>query len=379
MSLIRTASGVVIRCFRCFEGVADYITGAAGPVFIGLAWVLTSVGGFVFFDVVASALSWPTTLLLLPIYILVPLNMYGQYYLVTHISPGFPVPRSQKDTRLFYPARGSFFTPERWGWERKGPMPIPAGPHLGMRVRRCRKCEGPKPERTHHCSVCNRCVLQMDHHCPWINACVGLHNQRHFVLFMVWLSFACWIVAVLGYPHFWTSVDMRHAWPAYTPRIAFTLIWVLSIAIGFAVPVLGGWHLYMVAKGETSIESHDNEYLARKAKEEGLIYLNPYDQGKRRNLEFFFNIGPEGYPPITLLFPLLVPPSTNGWVWPHRTFPSPAPRVGSLHAPEFATGLIDRNDRESGQGDGPGGRYVMGGGDELTDDEGGGGGWWEPE
>lgn len=24
------------------------------------------------------------------------------------------------------------------------------------------------------------------------------------------------------------------------------------------------------------------------------IYLNPYDQGKRRNLEFFFNVGPEG-------------------------------------------------------------------------------------
>ncbi len=65
----------------------------------------------------------------------------------------------------------------------------------------------------------------MDHHCPCecprpgeeeasltpgINACVGLHNQRHFVLFMAWISAACWIVAVLGYPHFWTSVDHRH-------------------------------------------------------------------------------------------------------------------------------------------------------------------------
>ncbi|XP_006527468.1 palmitoyltransferase ZDHHC16 isoform X3 [Mus musculus] len=29
----------------------------------------------------------------------------------------------------------------------------------------CKKCIYPKPARTHHCSICNRCVLKMDHHC----------------------------------------------------------------------------------------------------------------------------------------------------------------------------------------------------------------------
>lgn len=29
----------------------------------------------------------------------------------------------------------------------------------------CKKCIAPKPPRTHHCSVCRRCVLKMDHHC----------------------------------------------------------------------------------------------------------------------------------------------------------------------------------------------------------------------
>lgn len=29
----------------------------------------------------------------------------------------------------------------------------------------CKKCDSPKPPRTHHCSVCNKCVLKMDHHC----------------------------------------------------------------------------------------------------------------------------------------------------------------------------------------------------------------------
>lgn len=69
-------------------------------------------------------------------------------------------------------------------------------------------------------------------------------------------------------------------------------------------------------------------------------------------------------PWVTLLFPLRVPPYTNGWVWPRRSWPEgPGPSGGEdeLH------------------GDGPGGRYIMGGGEELTDDEDGGGGWWEGE
>lgn len=67
----------------------------------------------------------------------------------------------------------------------------------------------------------------------------------------------------------------------------------------------------------------------------------------------------------TLLLPLRVPPYTNGWVWARRGYPEDVP------VSEEGVALVD------GEGDGPGGRYVMGGGDELTDDEDGGGGWWE--
>eukprot|EP00347_Sterkiella_histriomuscorum_P021121 403335173 len=38
----------------------------------------------------------------------------------------------------------------------------------------CRQCQNWKPERTHHCSICNTCVLKMDHHCPWLGNCVGI-------------------------------------------------------------------------------------------------------------------------------------------------------------------------------------------------------------
>lgn len=46
--MLRVASAVVIRCFKHVEHAADYMTGAAGPLFIALAWLLTVTGGLAF-------------------------------------------------------------------------------------------------------------------------------------------------------------------------------------------------------------------------------------------------------------------------------------------------------------------------------------------
>ena len=48
----------------------------------------------------------------------------------------------------------------------------------------CRACKITKPERTHHCSTCNKCYLKMDHHCPWIGNCVGYRNHKFFFMFL---------------------------------------------------------------------------------------------------------------------------------------------------------------------------------------------------
>ena len=62
------------------------------------------------------------------------------------------------------------------------------------RRRYCLMCHVFKPDRCHHCSACNRCVLNMDHHCPWINNCVGFYNRKFFMLLLVYTLFQLYLI-----------------------------------------------------------------------------------------------------------------------------------------------------------------------------------------
>lgn len=62
----------------------------------------------------------------------------------------------------------------------------------------CKKCLIPKPQRTHHCSICNMCYLKFDHHCPWLNNCIGHFNQRYFFLYMVYTVIGVVFVSLFG-------------------------------------------------------------------------------------------------------------------------------------------------------------------------------------
>ena len=48
MKVFRGCSALVIRCFKKVETFADWLTGAAGPLFVFFCWSLIGLGGIAF-------------------------------------------------------------------------------------------------------------------------------------------------------------------------------------------------------------------------------------------------------------------------------------------------------------------------------------------
>ncbi len=73
----------------------------------------------------------------------------------------------------------------------------------------CEKCHVVKPDRAHHCSVCETCVLKMDHHCPWVNNCVGFGNYKFFCQFVTYGYAYCLTLMCSMAEYVYTAVVVR--------------------------------------------------------------------------------------------------------------------------------------------------------------------------
>lgn len=120
--------------------------------------------------------------------------------------------------------------------------------------RYCKKCQTPKPDRTHHCSSCRRCVLKMDHHCPWLATCVGLHNYKAFILFLVYTTLFCWVCFGSSTWWIWTEVFEHNQYLEDFAPVNIILLAVISGIIGLVLTGFTGWHLYLCVRGQTTIE-----------------------------------------------------------------------------------------------------------------------------
>lgn len=172
----------------------------------------------------------------------------------------------------------------------------------------------PKPERTHHCSICDTCVLKFDHHCPWLNQCVGIGNERYFVLFMVWLSIGCSVVVFSGWKTVRKAISFDPWEFEYTPRLFPLLTFALCAIMGFALAVMASWQLLIIGWGETSVENSDNTHYREVSKRKGLSFSNVYDLGFMHNLALYFNLGPFSHHSIfSILAPWRIEPYSDGW------------------------------------------------------------------
>mmetsp|Transcript_47122 Transcript_47122/g.88119 ORF Transcript_47122/g.88119 Transcript_47122/m.88119 type:complete len:338 (-) Transcript_47122:114-1127(-) len=108
----------------------------------------------------------------------------------------------------------------------------------GGQRRFCQKCLKYKPDRCHHCRVCNSCILRMDHHCPWIANCVGFRNHKYFFLLVFYAALSCWfIVATM------ISSVIRAAVDEMDPAARFGLVFGTTLAVIMGT-LLGGFFLF---------------------------------------------------------------------------------------------------------------------------------------
>ncbi|XP_007456273.1 PREDICTED: probable palmitoyltransferase ZDHHC16 isoform X6 [Lipotes vexillifer] len=135
----------------------------------------------------------------------------------------------------------------------------------------CKKCINPKPARTHHCSICNRCVLKMDHHCRLVPP------------------------VLYHYPH-----DLC---PSFLSSVA--------LALG----ALTVWHAVLISRGETSIERHINKKERRRLQAKGRVFRNHYNYGCLDNWKVFLGVDTGRHWLTRVLLPSSHLPHGNGMSW----------------------------------------------------------------
>ncbi|XP_014666174.1 PREDICTED: palmitoyltransferase ZDHHC3-like [Priapulus caudatus] len=137
------------------------------------------------------------------------------------------------------------------------------GLKAGQVVFKCPKCCSIKPERAHHCSVCQRCIKKMDHHCPWVNNCVGENNQKYFVLFTFYICIISIHAIIMVVYQFITCVDRD--WKGCSgfspPATAVFLIFLVLEGLLFALftAIMFGTQLSAICADETGIEQLKKE------------------------------------------------------------------------------------------------------------------------
>ncbi|KAK3086406.1 hypothetical protein FSP39_017993 [Pinctada imbricata] len=134
----------------------------------------------------------------------------------------------------------------------------------GQVVFKCPKCSSIKPDRAHHCSVCQRCVRKMDHHCPWVNNCVGESNQKFFVLFTMYICIISCHALYMAVSHFITCVgkDWKICSGFSPPATTVFLIFLIFEALLFGIftAIMCGTQVSAICSDETGIENLKKEH-----------------------------------------------------------------------------------------------------------------------
>eukprot|EP01017_Pseudomicrothorax_dubius_P046941 TRINITY_DN8352_c0_g1_i1.p1 TRINITY_DN8352_c0_g1~~TRINITY_DN8352_c0_g1_i1.p1 ORF type:complete len:288 (-),score=8.23 TRINITY_DN8352_c0_g1_i1:138-1001(-) len=141
------------------------------------------------------------------------------------------------------------------------PGKVPGYMRLQMQGPRfCQHCKFTKPERCHHCSICQECVLVMDHHCPWVGNCIGYNNKKIFLLMIAYVLMTLFTTIFgEGYAIYVILRKLINK-GAGEGRVEDWLILVSFVANVITFFVIGSffrYHINLVSKNSTTLESLD--------------------------------------------------------------------------------------------------------------------------
>uniref|UniRef100_A0AAY4CCF5 Palmitoyltransferase n=1 Tax=Denticeps clupeoides TaxID=299321 RepID=A0AAY4CCF5_9TELE len=289
--------------------------------------ILTRWFGMVFVFLVVALTS---SILIISYFCLLPLvlNTYPPFWIVWHICYG----HWNLIMIIFHYYKATKTSP---GYPPKMKPDIPF-------VSVCKKCIIPKPARTHHCGICNTCILKMDHHCPWLNNCVGHFNHRYFFSFCLFMTLGCMYCSISGRTLFINayhaievpepdilpplSISYNTPPPPYTFKDkmfhkSIIYMWVLTSTVAVALGGLTLWHAMLISRGETSIERHINKKEAKRLAKHGKVYRNPFNYGRLNNWKIFFGVEKTSHWLTRVLLPSSHAPYGDGLTWdiyPHQ-------------------------------------------------------------
>jgi len=236
--------------------VYDYVVNKPNPL-LQLVYLLVVFGGYTLYVILAQ---WPYLTdngLYHPHRYSVPLTMimcFVSFYLCSTTNPGTITPRSVGVYQHVYAHDEVLFRSDN----------------------SCSTCTVPKPARSKHCAVCNRCVARFDHHCIWVNNCIGARNYRYFVWFLsqhvFFCFYACYMTGMALYQIcvqdklFEARFINRATGQVYPPSYLYVFqylgyrspwVWAMFLLAAVMAVVLLGfalYHYYLMLTNQTTNE-----------------------------------------------------------------------------------------------------------------------------
>lgn len=142
----------------------------------------------------------------------------------------------------------------------------------------CQRCLKTKPDRCHHCSQCNRCILKMDHHCPWLNNCIGFYNYKYFICLLFNTAITCqWIIFT---SHSVFAAALSRSDIPYRTSFFICTAYVLACIFGFIITFFFLYHLWLISNQYTTIE-----FFEKRGNSDLFKTRSPYDVGIWRNFQ----------------------------------------------------------------------------------------------